>query len=188
MNLNIPEHLRSLTILNQLYLLTEEYSSNKSWKKDVIDSYNADYSTMDDNCLSYDPVKKFIAYLLKNKPDAIREELGNETEDLENYLVKLFYSVKGTPLVCKYAVDILGFSNVEISSELKLTIDSPYNDEAEEKLYKEFFSALLYYTSTESTGSPTTLNFNVETSSTVETTTNGEPNSFTFTNIKFISQ
>ena len=94
MKIYIPEHLRKIDIINQLYLMINEYSitygSNNQYGQTSLSDYQ--------KSLSSDPVKNFIKLCISETN--IRED--EDYEEVINYLSKLFYSVKGTIKVFEY--------------------------------------------------------------------------------------
>ena len=105
----IPSHLeKNIPIVNQMSSMINEYTE-KYGNDDSLGSFDYYYSHY-----SIDPLKRFIELCL-NKDDYIdngTEDVENSYSDVVNYLVKKFYSVKGTALVFEYMERYLNFSFV----------------------------------------------------------------------------
>lgn len=106
MKIYIPEHLRKLDIIDQLYLMISEYSS-------IYADDNINQTSLSDyqKTLISDPVKNFIRLCI-NKED-IRDD--EDYEEVINYLSKLFYSVKGTIKVFEY---MSKFLNLDLDGDI----------------------------------------------------------------------
>ena len=137
----IPNHLKNaVPILSSLSEMITTYS--KEYGFSTTDSF-------DDYCEYYsiNLVKKFIELCLES------EEFSdnNDKENIVNYLVRLFYSVKGTSKIFDYMERFLG---VVFNGEVKYSVNEVIFDIKEitvkdAQLYvdclKGFLSALLYY-------------------------------------------
>lgn len=140
MKIYIPDHLKSLKIIEQMDQMIKEYSSK--YYTSNSDSFNDYYYS-----LMSDPVKKFVSLCISK--DSINE--SQDYEEVINYISKLFYSVKGTIKVFDYMKTYLGlvFEGDLVYStqyiEFKLS-DLTLSDE---NLFYEsltdFLDALLYY-------------------------------------------
>ena len=139
----IPKHLEKIPILHELSRMVKEYTANNSTPS--FEDYH--------EYLAKDPIKAFISFCLDNNNSLIDDKI-NDKESIINYLVGLFYSIKGTPLVFDYMEKYLGInfernSNSLIDytvSELRFTINSVSADSFQQysDRLKEFLSSLLY--------------------------------------------
>lgn len=95
MKVYIPNHLKNLTIIDQLSKLIQGYS----------EYYEETYNSFDDYYYSLrnDPVKKFISICIPSL-----DNKDQSYEDVVNYISRLFYSVKGTIKVFEYMKNYLG--------------------------------------------------------------------------------
>lgn len=145
----IPEHLRKIPVVEQMYQLLVEYSE-LDLEKDVqpFDNYHS--------YLKNDPVKQFVQLRLNE----YEFKSKNDYNEVVNFITKLFYTVKGTERVLELMRTYL-FKNQEIRSLIyspaKLTIE--FNDgtiqTSDESLFydslNKFLSALLFFGSFDST-------------------------------------
>lgn len=146
MRIYIPNHLEeSIPIIKQLSLMIQKYSETQN---------NTSINSFDHYYLYYsmDIVKRFIEICLENQLST-----DDELEDPEyyngivNYLVKLFYSVKGTKLVFAYLRDYLGlkFEGEIIYTVHKIDFTISEITTSNISLYvsslKDFLSTLLYF-------------------------------------------
>lgn len=140
----IPNHLeQNLPIVRQLSSMIQEYSKIYG-NQDSLGSFDYYYTHYNS-----DAVKAFIELCLPWDP----KKYSNEAEysGVISYLVKLFYSVKGTYLVFPYMEKYLG---IEFVGKIKYTINRIEFEISEVTAYdisvyiskmKGFLSALLYY-------------------------------------------
>lgn len=107
MKLFIPQYLRSIKILDQLYNIVKAYSESASEPDDSFSDY---YYT-----LKTDPVRVFLH-------SQIEEEVGEDGQiyvkgtkqlyqSVITYLAELFYEVKGTVKVFDYMTEYLGLGS-----------------------------------------------------------------------------
>jgi len=139
MEIFIPNHLRRIVVVEQLYEMIQEYSEN--YYEDVTSSFD-DYQYYQ----KLDAVKRFIG-MVYEKPDDISDE---EYESIVNYLSRLFYSVKGTLKVFDFIEEYLDLEIEDLSytiRELSITIKNLDTTDVT-KFYEnleEFCAALLYF-------------------------------------------
>ena len=141
MIVHVPSHLRqNIPIIDQMAKLIEEYTKQFG-NESSLGSFDYYYSYY-----SIDPVKRFIELCLD--PDDYEEESYN---DIVSYLVKRFYSVKGTSFVFDYMEKYLDFNFTKgyhySVNEIIFEIDEVKTTDLAMyiKSLKEFLSALLYY-------------------------------------------
>lgn len=142
----IPNHLKSsIPILKTLSDMVVEY--NKSYSKKSLDSFEDYYLHY-----SINTIKSFIELSLGSQEKSISKD--NNREDVINYLVKLFYSVKGTPKIFEYMEKYLGIKfkggidNIRYTvNEVIFDIDEISVDDIQTYIdsLKNFLSSLLYY-------------------------------------------
>ena len=143
MKIYIPEHLRNVEIIDQLYRMIELYEKEYS-SKNIIQSSFDDYYTY----FGSDPVKNFLRLCI-SKSDLQEDQDYNE---VINYLSKLFYSVKGTIQVFNYMLQYLPleFDGEIIYDSKEITINfkklSVENENLFYNLLRKFLDALIYYT------------------------------------------
>lgn len=140
MKIYIPKRLLEIPIIDQFSKMITYYSDNIESEEDFpFLGYN--------NSQKLDPVKEFIDICLsvQNYPE------NQDVENISNYLVKLFYSVKGTVKVFEYMEKYLGITfvgDVRYTTEL---VDFSIKDVLVEdedlfnQLLSGFLSSLLYY-------------------------------------------
>ena len=144
MKIYIPEHLRKIDVINQLYLMINEYSitygSNNQYGQTSLSDYQ--------KSLSSDPVKNFIKLCISETN--IRED--EDYEEVINYLSKLFYSVKGTIKVFEY---MSKFLELDLDGDIifdskEVTINFKSLNVSNESLFfnslKLFLDSLICYT------------------------------------------
>ena len=138
----VPGHLRqNIPIIDQFSSIIEKYSEIYG-DKESLGSFDYYYSYY-----SIDPVKRFIELCLD--PDDYKED--NNYSDVVSYLVKRFYSVKGTSFVFEYMEEYLNFkfSNGYHYSINEVIFEIDVVKTSDLSLYiktlKEFLSSLLYY-------------------------------------------
>lgn len=150
MKIYIPSHLRHLKIVNQMCKMIEKYQET-GYYEEYIDPYEYYYSSV-----SNDPVKKFIGICLSNRFTTIEV-----SENIVNYLTKLFYSIKGCgDKIIDYLKTHIGLdiSSYEIKTEessinLYLELASipevlDNNEELFMKLFDDFLKSLMLLDST----------------------------------------
>lgn len=144
MKIYIPEHLRKLDIINQLYQMINEYSITYGSDTQYGQTSLSDYQ----KTLSSDPVKNFIKLCINE--NNIRED--ESYEEVINYLSKLFYSVKGTIKVFEY---MSKFLNLDLDGDIifdskEITINFKSLNVPNENLFynslKLFLDSLICYT------------------------------------------
>lgn len=144
MKIYIPEHLRKIDIINQLYLMINEYSITYGSTNQYRQTSLSDYQ----KTLSSDPVKNFIKLCISE--NNIRED--EDYEEVINYLSKLFYSVKGTIKVFEY---MSKFLNLDLDGDIifdskEVTINFKSLNVSNESLFynylKLFLDSLICYT------------------------------------------
>lgn len=147
----IPNHLEKLPIIEQFSKMVQGYSELQQDSLAVSGSFDYYYSYY-----SNDYIRKFIELSLDlnkdyNDSGSIDSEDSEIRENIVNYLVKLFYSVKGTNKVFEYMKEFLG---IEFIGDIRYTINEVIFEIAEVttldisvyiKTMKEFLSALLFY-------------------------------------------
>lgn len=140
MKVYIPNHLRKITIIDQLARMIQEYSTN--YYEESTDSFGDYYYS-----LKNDPVSKFLTLCISE--DSIGKD--QNYEDVINYLSRLFYSVKGTVKVFEYMKSFLGlqFSGDIIYTTEYIEFNLSNVSLSDENLFyeslKNFLDALLYY-------------------------------------------
>lgn len=97
MKIYIPQHLREVDIIDQLYRMIEAYG--KEYSNTTNDSFSGYQNYRVD-----DPVKKFLELCISE--DSIGE--NQDYDEVIRYLSKLFYSVKGTIKIFDYIATFLG--------------------------------------------------------------------------------
>ena len=149
MKLIIPEYLKNIKIIDQMYNMLTEFEDNYSETStsDSFDDYLEDFGK--------DPVGYFLTLMLPidsmvnvYKDEDIREE---EYENKMNFLRSLFYSVKGTFKVLDYLrlYNIFGDAKVTISYTTKnIKIEIEHIDIPVNQFYsafEDFLTNLLYF-------------------------------------------
>ena len=147
MKIYIPEYLREVEIIDQLYRMIEQYEIEYSGTINTLNSFDGWRDSR-----ANDPVKKFIKLCLPEEilTPELKEE--QEYEEVVNYLAKLFYSVKGTIKIFDYMARYLG---LELDGDIlydssTITINFKNLSVANEALFynslREFLDALICYT------------------------------------------
>lgn len=124
---------------------------NKSYPGKSLDSFDDYYSYY-----SINTIRKFIELCLEGQENMnpMFKEGINKKEDVINYLVKLFYSVKGTAKVFEYMEKHLGIKfsggidNIKYTvNEIIFNIDEVSTEDVQVFIdsMKNFLSSLLYY-------------------------------------------
>lgn len=103
MNIYIPQYLRSIPVVDQLYRMILGYSKIYQPDTNSFDSWRLS--------LTSDPVDVFVRMCVK-EDEFIATHKDQDYEVVINYLVKLFYSVKGTSKVFEYMKKYLNLSIV----------------------------------------------------------------------------
>lgn len=157
MRIYIPQHLREVEIIDQLYRMIEAYGQEYS---DTTTNSFGDYQISQTS----DPVKKFLEQCI---PESSIGE-NQDYEEVINYLSKLFYSVKGTIKIFEYMERFLGL-NLDgeiLYDSQKITINfvdlSVSNEALFYQLLKDFLDALITYTELDTNIG--TVNLNIENS------------------------
>ena len=141
MKIYIPEHLRNLPIVDQMYKLIVGYENYYEENPDSFDDYYYN--------LKNDPVKRFLYLTIPE--DSLNLGDSQNYEDIINYISRLFYSVKGTVKVFDYMKKYL---NLQFDGEIeytvryikfKLTSISVQNENLFYESLKDFLNALLYF-------------------------------------------
>lgn len=182
MKLFIPEHLKNLTVIDQLYKMYLFYNDASFGyyigpEKDSFGDYNF--------YMKSDPVRNFISmdFEISSKKDEILK-LGLDYDSVIVYLTTLFYSVKGTKKVPEFALKYLSLKSFtyDIDScepEIKDDLNLPNPTEYLEALNK-FCEALLYFRKFKLSGNPMSLVLEASEDSYVQTTTFGESTTETY--------
>lgn len=153
MRIYIPQHLREVEIIDQLYQMIAAYG--EEYSSDSTDSFENYQSS-----LASDPVKKFLEYCISE------EDMGEDQDydEVINYLAELFYSVKGTIKIFDYMERYL---NLNLDGDIlydsnEVTINFVDLDVSNETLFYElltdFLDALIYYTNLNTNIGTTNLN------------------------------
>lgn len=141
MKIYIPQHLREVDIIDQLYRMIEAYGQEYS---DSTENSFGEYQISQTS----DPVKKFIELCISE--DSIGED--QDYDEVVNYLSKLFYSVKGTIKIFDYMAKFL---NLDLDGDIlydsqEITMNfiglNVSNEALFYQLLKDFLDALIYYT------------------------------------------
>ena len=143
MEIYIPENLKKITVISQLCTMIEGYAGY--YEEDPRDSFD-DY----DFYLSHDPVKAFISLCIPIADGESEEHYIT----VNNYLSRMFYSVKGTRLVLEYMKKFLDLKFTEgkeiiyrPGQKIEFSLDTiPVNDAyLFRDLLEGFLNALLYW-------------------------------------------
>ena len=141
MKIYIPQHLREVEIIDQLYRMIEAYGQEYS---DTTEDSFGDYQISQTS----DPVKKFLEFCIPE--DSIGED--QDYDEVINYLSKLFYSVKGTIKIFEY---MSKFLNLNLDGDIlydsqEITMNfvglNITNEALFYNLLKDFLDALICYT------------------------------------------
>ena len=147
MKIYIPEHLRELPIIKNLYELIVGYQESGNYEE-----YVSNFSDFYGFYLMSDPVKRFIQYVI---PMGATED-GEVYINKITYLSQLFYCVKGTHQVIEYFIKFFGhgayldINNIEYNGRnLKIELNniSVPDEKYFNDLLKDFFTSLLYFES-----------------------------------------
>lgn len=138
MKIFIPKNLTNIEIISQLKKMIDGYAEYYSETQGSFDNYYY--------YLKNDDVKRFIGLCIKE------EDLNsaNEYSEVLNYISRLFYSVKGTPLVFDYIEKYLGIKLSNISYDAKtisFEIDCIETNNINMFIssFRNFLNALLYF-------------------------------------------
>ena len=143
----IPSHLeKTIPIVSQMSSMINKYTELYG-DEDSLGSFDYYYSHY-----SIDPIKRFIELCL-SKEDYPGEsnELDNSYSEVVNYLVKKFYSVKGTSFVFDYMEKYLnfkftgGYRYSVTGAEFTILSVKTTDLAVFIKTMEEFLSALLYF-------------------------------------------
>jgi len=139
----IPRHLGKIGVVSQMTDLLMEYAKTygSSGASESFDYYYYYYTI--------DPVKNFIRMCLTNSGEPL-------DEGVQSYLVRLFYSVKGTPKVLDLMEKELGLEFIPDSTGRKYIYDdnkityrlgeiSTFNLQSFMEGQEKFLKALIYY-------------------------------------------
>lgn len=141
----IPTHLKSIGLIDLATKMLKEYVAlNGSLGSTGSDSFDRFYYYF-----TLDPVKNFIRMCLSSSGDEL-------DPGILSYLIKLFYSVKGTPKVLdlmeteldlRFIPDELGRKYVYDSLGLKYSIEEvgTFNIDSWISAQEKFLGALLFY-------------------------------------------
>lgn len=139
LKLKIPENLLSIPVVSQMKLMWDFYEES-------LGQENNNISTISNEELN--GIKAFIDKCLEDESLIASDE---ETVNVANYLVKLFYSLKGTPKVFEYMKNYLGIDFSEdpvykdFSISMKIGEIETTEISAYFKLLCKFIRDLLYY-------------------------------------------
>jgi hypothetical protein len=138
MKIFIPRNLSNIEIISQLSKMIDGYEKYYEETEGSFDNYYY--------YLKNDDVKRFIGLCITE------EDINNTQEHSEvlNYISRLFYSVKGTPLVFDYIEKYLGIklNNVTYTAEtISFEIEEikTYNINVFINSLRNFLNALLYF-------------------------------------------
>ena len=142
MRIYIPQHLRNLGIFRDLGRMIEEYESNY---QEPVSSFT-DYQ----NYMKIDPVLRFIGFCVKKKDEQTEEEY----QAILEYIMRLFYSVRGTRRVLDYIERYLGIKFIGEPVYTVKTLSFSIANQTEwydvslfNSYLLDFLSTLLYYES-----------------------------------------
>lgn len=120
----------------------------------MIEKYGSEYKVTESSFSDYqtnmkiDPVLRFVGFCVKKKEDQSEEEY----EAILSYIVRLFYSVRGTKRVFDYISRYLGIrfagDPIYTSKSISFSIDnntSSYDVSLFNTYLIEFLDTLLYY-------------------------------------------
>jgi hypothetical protein len=138
MKIFIPKNLTNIEIISQLKKMIDGYEDYYEETSNPFDNYYY--------YLKNDDVKRFISLCL----DETKIDSSQEYSEVLNYICRLFYSVKGTPLVFDYIEKYLGIklNNIVYTTEtISFEIEKveTYNINTFINSFKNFLNALLYY-------------------------------------------
>lgn len=138
MKIFIPRNLSNIEIVSQLSKMIEGYQQYYEETEGSFDNYYY--------FLKNDDVKRFIGLCITE--DDISET--QEHSDVLNYISRLFYSVKGTPLVFNYIEKYLGIklNNIIYTAEtISFEIEEIKTNNINVFInsLRNFLSALLYF-------------------------------------------
>lgn len=138
MKIFIPKNLSNIEIISQLSKMIDGYEQYYEETEGSFDNYYY--------YLKNDDVKRFIGLCITE------EDIDNTQEHSEvlNYISRLFYSVKGTPLVFDYIEKYLGIKlkNIVYTAEtISFDVEEikTYNINVFINSFRNFLSALLYF-------------------------------------------
>ena len=138
MKIFIPKNLTNIEIISQLKKMIDGYAEYYQETGGSFDNYYY--------YLKNDDVRRFISLCIEeNTLDS-----SQEYSEVLNYISRLFYSVKGTPLVFDYIDKYLGikFKNIIYTAEtISFEVEEieTYNINTFVNSLRNFLSALLYY-------------------------------------------
>ena len=138
MKIYIPKNLTNIEIVSQLKKMIDGYAEYYEETNGSFDNYYY--------YLKNDDVKRFITLCISE--DTL--DSSQEYSEVINYISRLFYSVKGTPLVFNYIEKYLGIKlkNIVYTAEtISFEVEGieTYNINSFINSLRNFLSALLYY-------------------------------------------
>jgi hypothetical protein len=138
MKIFIPKNLTNIEIISQLKKMIDGYVDYYEKSNESFDNYYYQ--------LKNDDVKKFISLCIEENDIAPNQNYS----EVINYTSRLFYSVKGTPLVFKYIEKYLGIKLYDVvytaeTISFQIDIAETYNINTFINSLRNFLNALLYY-------------------------------------------
>ena len=138
MKIFIPKNLTNIEIISQLKKMIDGYAEYYEETNGSFDNYYY--------YLKNDDVKRFITLCISEET----LDSSQEYSEVINYISRLFYSVKGTPLVFNYIEKYLGIKlkNIVYTAEtISFEVEEieTFNINSFVNSLRNFLSALLYY-------------------------------------------
>ena len=138
MKIFIPKNLTNIEIISQLKKMIDGYAEYYEETSGSFDNYYY--------YLKNDDVKRFITLCISKET----LDSSQEYSEVINYISRLFYSVKGTPLVFNYIEKYLGIKlkNIVYTAEtISFEVEEieTFNINSFVNSLRNFLSALLYY-------------------------------------------
>ena len=138
MKIYIPKNLTNIEIVSQLKKMIDGYAEYYEETSGSFDNYYY--------YLKNDDVKRFITLCISEET----LDSSQEYSEVINYISRLFYSVKGTPLVFNYIEKYLGIKlkNIVYTAEtISFEVEEieTFNINSFVNSLRNFLSALLYY-------------------------------------------
>lgn len=138
MKIFIPKNLTNIEIISQLKKMIDGYAEYYEETSGSFDNYYY--------YLKNDDVKRFITLCISEET----LDSSQEYSEVINYISRLFYSVKGTPLVFNYIEKYLGIKlkNIVYTAEtISFEVEEieTFNINSFVNSLRNFLSALLYY-------------------------------------------
>ena len=138
MKIFIPKNLTNIEIISQLKKMIDGYAEYYEETSGSFDNYYY--------YLKNDDVKRFITLCISEET----LDSSQEYSEVINYISRLFYSVKGTPLVFNYIEKYLGIKlkNIVYTAEtISFEVEEikTFNINSFVNSLRNFLSTLLYY-------------------------------------------